>query len=149
MLFLGYSLTFMMVYVWGRRNETFPMNFLGLFNFPAPWLPWVLLAFSVLLGASPVVDLLGIFVGHIYYYFQDIVPRMPGRFRGKRLIFTPSIVRYMFEGAPDEVRSCREFVPRAKHPAHTCPSPCTALPPFLVRTHLPGVPLKVCGVAAR
>ena len=52
--FLGYSLTFMMVYVWGRRNETFPMNFLGLFNFPAPWLPWVLLAFSALLGASPV-----------------------------------------------------------------------------------------------
>lgn len=101
-LFLGYSLTFMMVYVWGRRNETFPMNFLGLFNFPAPWLPWVLLAFSVLLGASPVVDLLGIFVGHVYYYLEDIVPRMPGRFRGKRLIFTPSIVRYMFEGAPDQ-----------------------------------------------
>jgi len=47
----------------------------------APWLPWVLLAFSVLLGASPVVDLLGIFVGHVYYYLEDIVPRMPGRFR--------------------------------------------------------------------
>ena len=41
----------------------------------------MLLAFSVLLGASPVVDLLGIFVGHVYYYLQDIVPRMPGRFR--------------------------------------------------------------------
>ena len=39
--FLGSSLTFMMVYVWGRRNDNFPMNFLGLFNFPAPWLPWV------------------------------------------------------------------------------------------------------------
>ena len=23
-------------------SETFPMNFLGLFNVPAPWLPWVL-----------------------------------------------------------------------------------------------------------
>ncbi|KAJ1474197.1 Der1-like family-domain-containing protein [Baffinella frigidus] len=83
--FLGYSLTFMMVYVWARRKpppNTFPMNFLGLFNFPAPWLPWVLLAFSALLGASPVVDLVGILVGHVYYYLEDIVPRMPGRFHG-------------------------------------------------------------------
>mmetsp|Transcript_13927 Transcript_13927/g.34016 ORF Transcript_13927/g.34016 Transcript_13927/m.34016 type:complete len:251 (+) Transcript_13927:299-1051(+) len=96
--FLGSSLTFMMVYVWGRRNETFPMNFLGLFNFPAPWLPWVLLGFSVLLGASPVVDLIGIFVGHVYYYLEDIVPRMPGRFRGRRVIFTPAILKYLLEG---------------------------------------------------
>ena len=58
--FLGSSLTFMMVYVWGRRNESVNMSFLGLFHFNAPWLPWVLLAFSFLLGSSPVVDLLGI-----------------------------------------------------------------------------------------
>mmetsp|Transcript_35906 Transcript_35906/g.112319 ORF Transcript_35906/g.112319 Transcript_35906/m.112319 type:complete len:239 (+) Transcript_35906:379-1095(+) len=106
-LFLGYSLTFMMVYVWGRRNETFPMNFLGLFNFPAPWLPWVLLAFSVLLGSSPVVDLVGIFVGHVYYYLEDIVPRMPGRFRGKRIIFTPALIRYIFEGPQHEGTNVR------------------------------------------
>ncbi len=29
------------------------LNFLGLFNFTAPYLPWVLLAFSVMLGSSP------------------------------------------------------------------------------------------------
>jgi len=112
--FLGYSLTFMMVYVWGRRNETFPMNFLGLFNFPAPWLPWVLLAFSVLLGASPVVDLVGIFVGHVYYYLQDIVPKMRGRWRGKKLIVTPSIIRYMFEEpAPEGADIRMQFNPEA------------------------------------
>ena len=122
-LFLGYSLTFMMVYVWARRNETFPMNFLGLFNFPAPWLPWVLLAFSVLLGASPVVDLLGIFVGHIYYYLEDIVPRMPGRFRGKHLIFTPALIRYLFEGAPEQVFA--PHVPPAFSAARCLQSVCS------------------------
>jgi hypothetical protein len=45
-------------------------------------------------------------VGHVYYYLEDIVPRMPGRFRGKRLIFTPAIVRYIFEGTPEQVCMC-------------------------------------------
>ena len=57
--FLGSSLTFMMVYVWGRRNRAVTMSFLGLFTFHAPYLPWVLLGFSMLLGSSPAVDLLG------------------------------------------------------------------------------------------
>eukprot|EP00275_Glaucocystis_incrassata_P002178 EC124944.1.p1 GENE.EC124944.1~~EC124944.1.p1 ORF type:complete len:155 (+),score=19.92 EC124944.1:49-513(+) len=37
--FLGSSLTFMMVYVWGRRNEYVRMSFLGPFTFTAPYLP--------------------------------------------------------------------------------------------------------------
>ena len=39
------------------------LNFLGLFNFTAPYLPWVLLAFSVTLRSNAVVDLLGIIAG--------------------------------------------------------------------------------------
>jgi hypothetical protein len=31
--FLGSALTFMMVYVWGRRNEDVKMSFLGFFTF--------------------------------------------------------------------------------------------------------------------
>lgn len=57
------SLTFMMVYVWSRRNKYVNMNFMGLFNFTAPYLPWVLLVFSIMLGHSPKVDLLGLLVG--------------------------------------------------------------------------------------
>lgn len=75
--FLGSSLTFMMVYVWGRRNESVRMSFLGVFQFTAPYLPWVLLAFSVLLGNSPTTDLLGIGAGHLYYFFEDVYPYMP------------------------------------------------------------------------
>lgn len=64
--FFGSSLTFMMVYVWGRRNESVRMSFLGVFQFNAPYLPWVLLAFSVLIGNTYVVDTIGIAVGHVY-----------------------------------------------------------------------------------
>jgi Derlin-2/3 len=95
--FLGSSLTFMMVYVWGRRNEFVNMSFLGLFNFSAPYLPWVLLAFSWVLGSSPLVDVLGIAAGHCYYFFADVYPRMTGR----RLLATPALVRALFgEEAP-------------------------------------------------
>ena len=74
--FLGHSLTFMMVYLWGRRNEYVRMSFLGLFPFTAPYLPWVLLSFSMLLGSSATVDLLGIAVGHIYYFMEDVYPQI-------------------------------------------------------------------------
>ena len=45
------------------------LNFLGLFNFTAPYLPWVLLAFSVTLRSNAVVDLLGIVAGMSLFHF--------------------------------------------------------------------------------
>ena len=64
----------MMVYVWARRNPFVRMSFLGLFAFTAPYLPWVLLSFSVLLGNSAMIDLIGIVVGHVYYFMEDVYP---------------------------------------------------------------------------
>lgn len=34
------------MYVWGRRHQYVNLSFLGIFTFTAPYLPWVLLAFS-------------------------------------------------------------------------------------------------------
>eukprot|EP00951_Prasinocladus_malaysianus_P013907 scaffold105803_cov37-Prasinocladus_malaysianus.AAC.1 len=90
--FLGSSLTFMMVYVWGRRHQYVNLSLMGIFNFTAPYLPWVLLAFSVVLGSSPVVDLLGMVAGHVYYFLEDVYPRMSNR----RLLKTPSILQALF-----------------------------------------------------
>lgn len=91
--FLGSSLTFMMVYVWGRRHPRLPLSFLGIFTFSAAYLPWVLLAFSVMLGSSPVVDLLGMAAGHTYYFLEDVYPHTP---TGRRLLRTPAAVRALF-----------------------------------------------------
>ena len=49
--------------MWGRRHPYVNLSFLGIFNFSAPYLPWVLLAFSVTLRSNAVVDLLGIVAG--------------------------------------------------------------------------------------
>ena len=58
-VFLGQAFTIMLVYVWSRRNRFVRMNFFGLTNFQAPYLPWVLLGFSLMLGNSIIVDIMG------------------------------------------------------------------------------------------
>ena len=81
-LFLGQAFTIMLVYVWARRNPLVRMNFFGLFNFQAPYLPWVLLGFSLLLGNSIAVDVLGtlhpscdfrfgVFISSFFSFFRN------------------------------------------------------------------------------
>ncbi|KAK4812930.1 hypothetical protein QYF61_001045 [Mycteria americana] len=89
LFFLGQAFTIMLVYVWSRRNPYIRMNFFGLLNFQAPFLPWVLMGFSLLLGNSIIIDLLGIAVGHIYYFLEDVFPNQPG---GKKLLLTPGFL---------------------------------------------------------
>lgn len=99
-VFLGSALTIMLVYVWSRRNPYVRMNFFGLLNFQAPYLPWVLFAFSLLLGNSVIVDLMGIVVGHIYYFLEDIFPREQGGFK---LLKTPRFLYVIFSYFYDKV----------------------------------------------
>ena len=99
--FLGSSLSFMMVYVWGRRHPRLPLSFLGIFSFSAAYLPWVLLAFSVMLGSSPVVDLLGMAAGHTYYFLEDVYPHT---LTGRRLLKTPAIIKALFPQEQQIVR---------------------------------------------
>jgi Derlin-2/3 len=110
--FLGSSLTFMMVYVWGRRNNHVNMSFLGLFSFTAPYLPWVLLVFSSALGSSPTTDLLGVAAGHAFYFLNDVYPTMTDR----RVIWTPRIVKKLcgqVDGPEGEVWGAGAFRPEA------------------------------------
>ncbi|GLG93262.1 hypothetical protein R5R35_005423 [Gryllus longicercus] len=99
LLFLGQAFTIMLVYVWSRRNPFVQMNFFGLINFQAPYLPWVLLGFSVLLGNAIWVDLMGMAVGHMYYFIEDVFPAQRGGFR---LLNTPQILKTLFDGHPND-----------------------------------------------
>nr|XP_042122296.1 derlin-3 isoform X2 [Peromyscus maniculatus bairdii] len=58
LFFLGQALMAMLVYVWSRRSPQVRVNFFGLLNFQAPFLPWALMGFSMLLGNSVLTDLL-------------------------------------------------------------------------------------------
>lgn len=97
--FLGNAFTIMLVYIWSRRNPYVRMNFFGLLNFQAPYLPWVLLAFSLLLGNSVAVDLMGILVGHLYYYLEDVFPHQVGGFK---ILRTPQFLKTIMDAAPED-----------------------------------------------
>jgi Derlin-2/3 len=98
--FLGHPLAFMMVYIWGRspENAHVRMGFLGIFPFSAPYLPWVLLIFSMFIGNPIETDLLGIVVGHLYYFLEFVYPVVADirGWRWKRLLSTPGILHYIF-----------------------------------------------------
>nr|XP_038955018.1 derlin-3 isoform X7 [Rattus norvegicus] len=99
MFFLGQALMAMLVYVWSRRSPHVRVNFFGLLNFQAPFLPWALMGFSLLLGNSVITDLLGIIVGHIYYFLEDVFPNQPG---GKRLLLTPSFLKLLLDDPQED-----------------------------------------------
>ena len=95
--FLGHAMTFMMLYVWGRRNEDVKMSIMGIFTFHAPYFPWVMLAFSVLLGNSVTTDLMGIVVGHTYYYLEYVYPVLSEtrNWPLKRIMEPPALLHWL------------------------------------------------------
>jgi Derlin-2/3 len=103
--FLSHSLSFMMVYVWarGRENQHMRMSLLGLYTFRAPYLPWVLFVFSLMLGNPPGTDLLGIVVGHLYYFLDTVYPVVAEirQWPLKRIIVTPSVLHLIVGGNRD------------------------------------------------
>ncbi|XP_069613179.1 derlin-3 isoform X1 [Ranitomeya imitator] len=94
LFFMGQAFTLMLVYIWCRRNPSVQINILGILTVQAPYMPWVLLALSLLGDDSVLVDALGIAAGHIYYFLEDVFPNQPG---GKKLLVTPEILKQMFD----------------------------------------------------
>mmetsp|Transcript_36482 Transcript_36482/g.27047 ORF Transcript_36482/g.27047 Transcript_36482/m.27047 type:complete len:166 (-) Transcript_36482:27-524(-) len=74
--FMSPSLSVMMLYLWSRKNPTVMINFLEIFHFRAPFLPWFLMLLIAMLGFNPLNDLVGIAVGHLYFFLEDIVPKL-------------------------------------------------------------------------
>lgn len=70
MAFLGSALSSTLVYIWSRKNPDTMLSFLGLFVFKAPFLPWVLMCFALIMhGTVPKDEMCGIVVGHSTYTF--------------------------------------------------------------------------------
>lgn len=98
--FLGHPLSFMMVYLWSRdpNNAHVRMAFFVL-QFNAPILPWVMLTFSLILGNPVETDLLGILVGHSYYFLDQVYPQIAEvrGWRWKKCLRTPSFLDYILQ----------------------------------------------------
>ncbi|PWN24845.1 Der1-like protein [Jaminaea rosea] len=89
--FLGGALAFCLVYLWSRRNKHVRLSLFGVLVITAPYLPVALCGFSwVLTGSATAVkgDLLGVGVGHVYYFFADVWPKEVGS-GGRELLGTP------------------------------------------------------------
>lgn len=100
MPFLGHPLSSTLVYIWSRRNPDTRLSFLGLLVFTAPYLPWVLMAFSLVLhGSIPKDEIMGVVIGHIWYFFSDVYPPLHN---GSRPFDPPVWWRRLFERRPAE-----------------------------------------------
>jgi Derlin-2/3 len=72
---LGTALTFTIVYIWSRKNPNAVMNFLGIFNFPAPLMPFILTLVSIFASNEiPLSDVLGIITGHLTIIIEELFP---------------------------------------------------------------------------
>ncbi|KAF2142756.1 uncharacterized protein K452DRAFT_286386 [Aplosporella prunicola CBS 121167] len=98
MAFLGSALNSTLVYIWSRKNPDTNLSFLGLFIFKAPYLPWVLALFSIVLhGAVPKDEMCGIVVGHVWYFFNDVFPPLNN---GIRPLDPPAWWVRLWDGRP-------------------------------------------------
>lgn len=77
--FLGPSLVFMLLYVWSREFPTSTVSIMGLVNLQGFWLPWAMLLVNTIFGMPIMSDLLGIIVGHVYYFLTVLHPRAGGQ----------------------------------------------------------------------
>ena len=93
--FLGFSLVFMVVYIWSRHNSTQIVPILW-FAIPAPWLPYFLALLSLMLGGSPTIDLMGILVGHLYYSFREVLPKYLTTSHETTWLPTPAFLSALF-----------------------------------------------------
>ena len=74
MPFLTIPLIFMCIWIWSRKHPNARMSVFGLFNIMSAHFPWFLICLSMLMGGSPVPNLMGYFVGHLYWFLKECHP---------------------------------------------------------------------------
>lgn len=81
------------VYVWCQINRDQIVTFWFGIRFKAAYLPWVLLGFNFILTGRIMQEILGIFVGHLYFFLKF---KYPQDFGGRRLLETPQFLYNYF-----------------------------------------------------
>lgn len=78
--FMGSSLVFMIVYIWGREFPNARINIYGVVSLKGFYLPWAMLALDLIFGDPLMPDILGMVVGHLYYFLTVLHPLAGGKF---------------------------------------------------------------------
>lgn len=85
------AVLFYICYVWSRKNPKMAVSFYGVVV-NAVYVPWVMVALSVLLGSPIFLSLLGICTGHLFYFLVDVLPDL----HDIDLLHTPKFLVNMF-----------------------------------------------------
>ncbi|KAL0547238.1 hypothetical protein IC582_017167 [Cucumis melo] len=78
--FMGRSLVFMIVYIWGREFPNARINIYGVVSLKGFYLPWAMLALDLIFGHRLMPDILGMVAGHLYYFLTVLHPLAGGKF---------------------------------------------------------------------
>jgi len=99
--FLPGSLMFYIMYYWSQTNRDQNVSFMFGFQFKAVYFPFVLIGFGLLTGGGiDMSQVIGIAVGHLYYFLKDI---WPVQYEGREFLATPSFIKKLFpEDIPEE-----------------------------------------------
>ncbi|BHF76256.1 Derlin 1 [Sparganum proliferum] len=77
------------MYVWCQMNREAVVQFWFGTQFKAIYFPWALVVFNIIIRGSALMELVGIFVGHVYYFFAH---QYPQEFGGPQLLKTPAFL---------------------------------------------------------
>ncbi|VDM30443.1 unnamed protein product [Hydatigera taeniaeformis] len=81
------------IYVWSQLNRDTIVQFWFGTSFKAIYFPWVLVVFNLIIRGSATMELMGIFVGNVYYFFSHHYPLEYG---GVQLLKTPEFLYRLF-----------------------------------------------------
>ncbi|PAA91945.1 hypothetical protein BOX15_Mlig019086g1 [Macrostomum lignano] len=95
--FLAQSFLMSMIYLWCRNRwyRFINLHLIGQIAFPALFLPLIILLISMVLYKSAcMANLLGILVGHLYFFFDGVFPQLG---HGFQVLRTPRFLRKIFD----------------------------------------------------
>ncbi|CAB3229734.1 unnamed protein product [Arctia plantaginis] len=81
------------LYVWCQLNKDVIVSFWFGTRFKAMYLPWVLLAFNLIISGGGVMELLGILIGHLAFF---LLFKYPQEFGGPALLTPPQFLKQIF-----------------------------------------------------
>lgn len=84
LMVLSECMLYMIMYVWSRREPEALLNIMG-FKFQSIYLPWVYVAIRLLMGGSIMLPLVGVAVGHLFFFCVEVLPA----YHGIHLVRTP------------------------------------------------------------
>ena len=70
---LSHSLIFGLFYYWSKLEMETPLTIMG-FMIKAYQLPFAVMIIMILLGDSPIKEIAGLIIGHVFYFVKEIVP---------------------------------------------------------------------------